>query len=52
MMMLCLILFIVFATLRITGVVKWSWWGVTAPLWLPVVIIATLAAVLSGLMEA
>lgn len=30
-------LFIVFLILKLTEVIAWSWWWVTAPLWLPVV---------------
>lgn len=26
-------LFIVFLVLKLTGVIDWSWWWVTAPLW-------------------
>lgn len=32
-MKLLVILTIVFAALKITGVVAWSWWAVTSPLW-------------------
>lgn len=27
------LLFIVFVTLKLTNVITWSWWWVTAPLW-------------------
>lgn len=27
------VLFVVFLVLRLTGVIDWSWWWVTAPLW-------------------
>ena len=27
------LLFIVFLVLKLTGVINWSWWWVTAPLW-------------------
>ena len=27
------ILFTIFATLKLTGNITWSWWWVTAPLW-------------------
>ena len=27
------VLFAIFATLKLTGYVNWSWWWVTAPLW-------------------
>ena len=30
-----MILFIVFLVLKLTGVINWSWWWVTNPLWIP-----------------
>lgn len=30
------ILFIVFLILKLCDVIDWSWWWVTAPLWIPV----------------
>lgn len=27
------LLFIVFLVLKLTGVINWSWWWITAPLW-------------------
>ena len=30
------ILFVVFLVLKLTGVISWSWWWVTAPLWIPI----------------
>ena len=27
---------IVFVTFKLTGVINWSWWWVTSPLWLPI----------------
>ena len=32
---LCDILFIVFLILKLTKTIAWSWWWVTAPLWMP-----------------
>lgn len=32
------ILFLVFLVLKLTNVIDWSWWWVTAPLWIPVII--------------
>jgi hypothetical protein len=26
-------MFLIFLTLKLTGVIAWSWWWVTAPLW-------------------
>ena len=31
----CGVLFIVFLVLKLTGSITWSWWWVTAPLWIP-----------------
>jgi len=30
--------FLVFLTLKLCGVIDWSWWWVTAPLWMPFVL--------------
>ena len=32
---ICGILFIVFLILKLCNVIQWSWWWVTAPLWIP-----------------
>jgi len=29
-----MVLFIVFLVLKLTGVIAWSWWWVTCPLWI------------------
>jgi hypothetical protein len=29
------VLFVVFLVLKLTHVIDWSWWWVTAPLWIP-----------------
>lgn len=45
------VLFVVFLVLKLTDVVDWSWWWVTAPLWLPAAIfipIFLVAAFLAG----
>jgi hypothetical protein len=31
----CGALFLVFLVLKLTNVINWSWWWVTAPLWMP-----------------
>ena len=33
------VLFIVFLVLKLYGVIAWSWWWVTAPLWMPIGIV-------------
>lgn len=37
------LLAIVFITLKLVGVIAWSWWWVLAPIWMP------FAAILAGL---
>ena len=37
------LLFLVFLTLKLTNVINWSWWWVTAPLWIPSAIIIGIA---------
>ena len=39
------LLFITFLVLKLTGVITWSWWWVTAPLWGPLAIILVIVAV-------
>lgn len=34
------VLFITFLVLRLTNVIAWSWWWITAPLWGPFAFIA------------
>jgi hypothetical protein len=31
----CIGLFVIFLILKLVGVIDWSWWWVTAPLWMP-----------------
>jgi hypothetical protein len=33
------VLFLIFLVLKLVGVITWSWWWVTAPLWIPLVVI-------------
>lgn len=34
------VLFLIFMTLKLTNYIDWSWWWVTAPLWIPIAIMA------------
>lgn len=36
---------IVFVVLKLIGVVDWSWWGVLAPLWIPIALFTMLVAI-------
>jgi phosphoglycerol transferase MdoB-like AlkP superfamily enzyme len=50
-------LFITFLVLKLTAVIDWSWWWVTAPLWVPFALFAAFlvfivaAAITAGIME-
>lgn len=35
---------VVFVTLRLVGVIDWSWWWVTAPFWAPSAVVMSVAA--------
>lgn len=37
------VLFVVFLVLKLIGVIAWSWWWVTAPLWIPLAILVVAA---------
>ena len=38
-------LFLIFLVLKLTGVIAWSWWWVTAPLWAPLLIVIVIVAI-------
>lgn len=40
------ILFVVFLVLKLVGVISWSWWWVTAPLWMPLALAVILATII------
>ena len=45
------LLFLVFLVLKLTSVIDWSWWWITAPLWIGILfwlIIVILAAILES----
>lgn len=54
-------LFLIFLVLKLTHVIDWSWWWVTAPLWGPLVVCVSIfliafvilisAAILTGIAE-
>jgi hypothetical protein len=33
------ILFLIFLVLKLTNVITWSWWWVTSPLWIAIILI-------------
>jgi hypothetical protein len=38
------LLFLIFMTLKLTNYIDWSWWWVTAPLWIPIGIVLFILA--------
>jgi hypothetical protein len=47
------LLFVIFLTLKLCGVILWSWWWVTAPLWIiPALILGGMAIGFIGLLLA
>jgi hypothetical protein len=41
-----IILFVVFLVLKLTKTIDWSWWWVTSPLWVPVLVFWVLFSIL------
>lgn len=45
------VLFLIFLTLKLAEVgpvAQWSWWWVTSPLWIPLVLVGVIAAIVVG----
>jgi hypothetical protein len=40
------VLFVVFLVLKLTHLIDWSWWWVTAPIWIPVLFVIVVLAVI------
>ena len=38
---------IVFIVLKLLGVIKWSWWWVLSPIWIPIIIVLVLYGIIS-----
>ncbi|NDG53337.1 MAG: hypothetical protein EBY39_09985 [Flavobacteriia bacterium] len=41
------LMFLIFMTLKLTGVIDWSWWWVTAPLWGGFVLIFVIVVIIA-----
>jgi hypothetical protein len=39
------LLALLFITLKLLGKIDWSWWWVLSPFWIPLLVVATIAAV-------
>lgn len=42
---ICGWMFLIFLTLKLTGYITWSWWLVTAPIWIPVTVMIAIIGV-------
>jgi hypothetical protein len=42
-----MILALIFITLKLTGVIAWSWLWVLAPIWIPLVLVLIIAAIIA-----
>lgn len=42
--------FYILLTLKLTGVVAWSWWWITLPIWLPIILLTFLAVAFCAFM--
>lgn len=42
-----MLLFLVFLVLKLTNVITWSWWWVTAPLWAPSAIVISIFLIIA-----
>ena len=40
-----MVLFVIFLTLKLTGVIDWLWWWITSPLWIPVLFMLTVLGI-------
>jgi len=41
------ILFLIFLVLKLIGIINWSWWWITFPLWIPIVIVIFFVIIIS-----
>lgn len=41
-------LFLIFAILKLTDNITWSWWWVTSPLWIPIALGIAFIAIIAG----
>ena len=39
-------MFLIFLTLKLIGVINWSWWIITLPLWGPIIILSIIIIII------
>jgi hypothetical protein len=40
------VLFLIFLVLKLVGTITWSWWWVTAPLWIPFALVVLIGGII------
>jgi len=45
------VLFGIFLTLKLCNVIAWSWWWVTAPIWMPLTIVCMACGIFCAIIE-
>lgn len=40
------VLFLIFLVLKLTGLINWSWWWVTSPLWIGAILVLILYGIM------
>ena len=43
-----MVLFLIFLTLKLTGLISWSWWWVTSPLWIPIALALSILIIIAS----
>lgn len=41
-----MVLFLIFLVLKLTNTIDWSWWWVTAPIWIPIGLVLIILAII------
>ena len=45
------LLTIVFIVLKLLGIISWSWWVVTSPLWFPLIVVVVILIVVAIIVQ-
>jgi hypothetical protein len=45
------LMFLIFLVLKLTNFIQWSWWWITAPLWIPIALVGILTIIGLGLIR-
>ena len=46
-----LVLALVFTGLKLMGYIEWPWWGILAPIWIPIALVATMMAFVTAIVK-